>query len=112
MFLHVVMLSLSADADTGFHERVQGYCRRILAECDGVAAYAFRANEASRADGLTHAVVAAFADSAAHDRLGLVRAPGNEGLHGRFHRAAGGVRWGYPWVQNARMSASALAGKG
>ena len=68
MFLHVVMLSLSADADAGFHERVQGYCRRILAECDGVAAYAFRANEASRADGLTHAVVAAFADSAAHDR--------------------------------------------
>ena len=47
---------------------MQGYCRRILAECDGVAAYAFRANEASRADGLTHAVVAAFADSAAHDR--------------------------------------------
>ena len=46
---------------------MQGYCRRILAECDGVAAYAF-ANEASRADGLTHAVVAAFADSAAHDR--------------------------------------------
>ena len=42
---------------------------------------------------------------------GLVRAPGNEGLHGRFHRAAGGVRWGYPWVQNARMSASALAGR-
>ena len=38
MFLHVVMLSLSADADAGFHERVQGYCRRILAECDGVAA--------------------------------------------------------------------------
>ena len=33
-----------ADADAGFHERVQGYCRRILAECDGVAAYAFRAN--------------------------------------------------------------------
>ena len=29
MFLHVVMLSLSADADAGFHERVQGYCRRI-----------------------------------------------------------------------------------
>ena len=51
MFLHVVMLSLSADADARFHERVQGYCRRILAECDGVAAYAFLANEASRADG-------------------------------------------------------------
>ncbi|MGV2906113.1 Dabb family protein [Achromobacter sp. AGC25] len=68
MFLHVVMLQLSATADADFHGRVQGYCDRILAECDGVAGYAFRPNQAGRADGLTHAVVAAFADGAAHDR--------------------------------------------
>jgi len=68
MFLHVVMLQLSGAADARFHERVQGYCARIMAECDGVAAYAFRPNEASRSDGLSHAVVAGFADAAAHDR--------------------------------------------
>lgn len=68
MFVHVVMLQLSSAADAGFHERVQVYCNRVLAECDGVAGYAFRPNQASRADGLTYAVVAAFADEAAHDR--------------------------------------------
>lgn len=68
MFLHVVMLQLSPAADSHFHARVQAYCDRILAECEGVAGYAFRPNQANRADGLTHAVVAAFTDSAAHDR--------------------------------------------
>ncbi|MFY3138902.1 Dabb family protein [Achromobacter xylosoxidans] len=68
MFLHVVMLQFSAAADARFHDRVQGYCARILAECDGVAGYAFRPNQAGRSDGLTHAVVAAFTDAAAHDR--------------------------------------------
>ncbi|KGD98446.1 stress responsive protein [Achromobacter sp. RTa] len=68
MYLHVVMLQLSDAADERFHDRVQGYCQRILSECDGVSAYAFRRNEASRSDGLTHAVVAAFGDSPAHDR--------------------------------------------
>lgn len=68
MFLHVVMLQLSAAADARFHERVQAYCDRILAECEGVAGYSFRPNQASRADGLTHAVVAAFADGPSHDR--------------------------------------------
>jgi len=68
MFLHVVMLQLSPAADSHFHARVQAYCGRILAECEGVAGYAFRPNQANRADGLTHAVVAAFTDSAAHDR--------------------------------------------
>jgi hypothetical protein len=33
-----------------------------------VKGYAFRPNQAGRSDGLTHAVVAAFADSPAHDR--------------------------------------------
>ncbi|MCF7766094.1 Dabb family protein [Achromobacter pulmonis] len=68
MFLHVVMLQLSGAADARFHERVQGYCARILGECDGVAIYAFRPNAASRSDGLTHAVVAGFLDAAAHER--------------------------------------------
>lgn len=68
MFLHVVMLQFSAAADARFHDRVQGYCARILAECDGVAGYAFRPNQAGRSGGLTHAVVAAFTDAPAHDR--------------------------------------------
>ncbi|MFY3955022.1 hypothetical protein ACOTED_21125 [Achromobacter xylosoxidans] len=79
MFLHVVMLQLSGAADARFHDRVQGYCDRILAECDGVAGYAFRPNLASRADGLTHAVVAAFTDAAARPLPGVARPPGNEG---------------------------------
>ena len=67
MFLHVVMLSLSADADAlprtgaGLLPPHPGRMRRRRGLC-------LSANEASRADGLTHAVVAAFADSAAHDR--------------------------------------------
>ena len=68
MFLHVVMLQLSGAADARFHDRVRGYCDRILAECDGVAGYAFRPNQAGRSDGLTPAVGAAFRDAAAHDR--------------------------------------------
>jgi quinol monooxygenase YgiN len=68
MFLHVVMMQLSRDADAQFHERVRHYCARIRAECDGVADYDFQRNLASRSDGLEHAVIGAFADSAAHDR--------------------------------------------
>ncbi|KCB24866.1 Dabb family protein [Bordetella hinzii] len=68
MFLHVVMLQLSGAADAAFHARVQAYCRRILAECDGVLGYSFGVNQASRSDGLGHAVVAAFEDGPAHDR--------------------------------------------
>lgn len=68
MFLHIVMLQLSGAADARFHAHVQAYCDRILAECDGVAGYAFRPNQTSRSDGLTHAVVATFVDAAAHDR--------------------------------------------
>ena len=46
MFLHIVMLQLSGAADARFHAHVQAYCDRILAECDGVAGYAFRPNQA------------------------------------------------------------------
>ena len=68
MFLHVVMLQLSASADAVFFERVAVYCERIKAECDGVMGYSFGANQAGRADGFKHAVIAAFTDGAAHDR--------------------------------------------
>lgn len=68
MFLHVVMLQLSAAADAAFQARVQHYCQRIKAECDGVVGYAFERNVADRSDGLGHAVIGAFADSASHDR--------------------------------------------
>lgn len=68
MFLHVVMMRLSRDADAQFRLRVQHYCARIKTECDGVAGYDFQPNLASRSDGLDYAVIGAFADSAAHDR--------------------------------------------
>lgn len=67
MFLHVVLMRLNGDADAKFRERVKHYCSRIRSECDGVAGYDFRPNEASRSDGLDHAVIGAFTDSAAHD---------------------------------------------
>lgn len=68
MFLHVVMMRFNGDADVHFHERVRQYCARIRSECDGVAGYDFQPNAASRSDGLDHAVIGAFVDSAAHDR--------------------------------------------
>jgi len=67
MYLHVVMLALDPKADAAFFDTVQGFCDRVRNECDGVIAYAFRANEADRAQGYTHATVCAFSDAAAHD---------------------------------------------
>lgn len=68
MFLHVVMLQLSNAADAQFHARVEHFCERVRIECDGVTGYAFGVNLASRSEGLTHAVVASFSSSVAHDR--------------------------------------------
>ena len=67
MFIHVVMMSFKG-ADAGFHARVQAYAARVQAECEGLVHYLYGPNEASRADGLTHAVVSTFVDEAAHER--------------------------------------------
>lgn len=66
-FYHVVMLKLSAAADQAFHDRVNDYCRQIRAKIDGVLAYDYEANSASRGKGFGHAVIARFVDEAAHD---------------------------------------------
>ena len=71
MFIHVVMMSFKAAADAAFHARVQAYAQRVQAECEGLVHYLYGDNEASRADGLTHAVVSSFVDAAAHERYQL-----------------------------------------
>ncbi len=68
MFLHVVLMQLSGAADAAFHARVQAYCERVTAECEGVLGYSYGENQAARSDGLGHTVVGVFTDSAAHDR--------------------------------------------
>lgn len=67
MFIHVVMMSFK-NADAGFHARVLAYADRVKAECEGLVHYLYGPNEATRADGLTHAVVSSFIDEAAHER--------------------------------------------
>lgn len=68
MFIHVVMMSFREGTGAAFHEQVQVYAARIRNECDGLVHYLYGRNEASRADGLTHAVVATFDGEAAHER--------------------------------------------
>lgn len=68
MFIHVVMMSFKDGTGSAFHEQVQAYAARIRNECDGLVDYLYGPNEASRSDGLTHAVVATFDDEAAHER--------------------------------------------
>lgn len=67
MYMHIVMMELSPSAGTDFMERVQAYADRIRKECQGVKIYHFGPNEATRADGLTYAVVSAFGDTLLHD---------------------------------------------
>lgn len=67
MFLHAVLMELSPAADDAFHARVQRHCEAVLAQCAGIVSYIYAPNQASRADGLTWAVVGCFTDAAAHD---------------------------------------------
>ena len=67
MFYHIVMMTFTPEAGGGFLDRVAHYCRRVLAECPGTLAYALVDNVAARGDGLTHALICAFASSRAHD---------------------------------------------
>lgn len=68
MFIHVVMMSFKDSADADFHARVQSHAARVRRECKGLLHYLYGPNEASRAGGLTHAVVSSFIDVAAHER--------------------------------------------
>jgi len=61
-------MAFNERADAVFHRRVREYCERARAECEGLLLYDYCKNVADRADGLTHAVIGAFTDAAAHDR--------------------------------------------
>ncbi|WP_343292616.1 Dabb family protein [Vandammella animalimorsus] len=67
MYMHIVMLELSATCDAQFFDTVNAYAQRIWHECQGVRLYQFTANEASRAQGYTHAVISAFDSAELHD---------------------------------------------
>ncbi len=67
MFVHTVLMRLNPRAGAEFDARVAGYCRRILADCTGVRAYWYGANEADRHSGFTHAVVGCFDTREDHD---------------------------------------------
>ncbi len=67
MFLHAVLMELSADADAAFHARVARHCEAVRASCAGVVSYGYGPNQASRSAGLGWAVVGCFTDAAAHD---------------------------------------------
>lgn len=68
MFIHAVLMAFKPDTDDAFHQRVQDYAARIRADSPGLVSYLYGRNEASRADGFSHAVVACFDDEAAHER--------------------------------------------
>ncbi|RMX10039.1 Dabb family protein [Vandammella animalimorsus] len=67
MYMHIVMLELSATCDAQFFDTVNAYAQRIRHECQGVRLYQFTANEASRSQGYSHAVISAFDSAALHD---------------------------------------------
>lgn len=67
MFLHIVLMALTPQADDAFLARVQTHCQRVRRECPGVLGYEFRTNEASRSQGLDYATVSMFESAAAHD---------------------------------------------
>jgi hypothetical protein len=60
-------MSFTAEANAEFFEKEEDYAKRVRAECADVITYAVTQNVASRSDGLTHAVVASFRSSRAHD---------------------------------------------
>lgn len=67
MFLHIVLMRLSAQIDDHFFSKVAGYAEQIRNECDGVIMYHFGENMADRAMGYNYVTSSAFTDSAAHD---------------------------------------------
>ncbi len=67
MYMHIVMMEFTPDADPEFFRQVEAYAVRIRQECADVTLYHCGANEAARSDGYSHAVVSVFKDAAAHD---------------------------------------------
>lgn len=67
MFYHVVLMTFSPTADQSFHNEVERYCEQVRRTARNCSQYVYRENLASRADGLTHAILSAFASAADHD---------------------------------------------
>lgn len=67
MFYHLVMMRYTDKADAEFHRRVEGFARRVRAECGGIVHYDYGANVASRAKGYDWVVAGVFESSAVHD---------------------------------------------
>jgi hypothetical protein len=67
MFYHVVMMTLSKDADAAFHAKVEAFAAEIRKSANGLVAYDYGRNLADRGKGYDWAVVGAFTSSADHD---------------------------------------------
>jgi hypothetical protein len=68
VFIHAVLMSFTPDTGEAFHQRVEIYAETLRCQGDGLVSYLYDANEATRSEGMTHAVVACFVDEAAHQR--------------------------------------------
>lgn len=68
MFIHAVLMAFKPGTDEAFHQRVEAYSDDIRRQSPGLVSYLYGPNEASRAEGFSHAVVACFDDEAAHER--------------------------------------------
>lgn len=67
MFHHVVLMKYSAQADGGFLEKVEDYCRKIRRSSTAVRHYVHLRNEAARRDEFDWAIVSCFDSAQTHD---------------------------------------------
>lgn len=67
MFHHVVLMKFRESADAAFFDRVEKYAEELRRVTPNMHRYVFKQNIASRADGLTHGIIATFESSADHD---------------------------------------------
>lgn len=68
MFHHIVLMKFGERAGPDFHAAVEGFCERVRSGTPRPLRYVYRANIASRSDGLTHGIVAAFGSAVEHDQ--------------------------------------------
>lgn len=67
MFIHVVMMRFTPEADEAMHRVVHGFAERIRSEADGLFDYRFGRNVADRAKGFDWSVIGMFRSSRDHD---------------------------------------------
>ena len=68
MFHHVVLMKFGSQAGPKFHAAVEAYSERVRNGFPRPERYVYRRNSASRADGLSFAIIAAFASAADHEQ--------------------------------------------